>query len=299
MPDNKKEVKKPSLTQRRGITGSKSLSSKESEISQKLDKSPLNRSNASSDNDNDDISLAKVVVIIIVVILLAVASAFGIIQLQEGDTEDSNVVEENQDQDQDTQPTQEIEPTDVEEEPEPTEEPEEVEPTSVEEDSESPEEGPTPTPSQDNTDEETQTNDGEFSTSAQTLDTGSQDQNIRIRTYQYDNSNREYYEFLLPSESINGSVDLPSSTAEYNANGNLVFTVSNVDSNFIGICDYLNDRSTEVAYGNVVSISCTNLGEGSFEFLVDTINETPFLLEESTTEIDGEEVSAVSLKIQN
>lgn len=266
------EIVKPSLTQRRKITGQKPMSipKKEEEKAPPMVKEMPKIEKA--EGSSDDISIVKVVVVIVAVIVVAVIAAFLIIKLQSDSGEEGEV-----------EPTPEVTET-----PTPTVT---ATPTVTPSVTATPTVTPTVTP---NPGEENL--DNEFGQSTQYLTTDASGASIKIRTYQWINTST-YYEFALPVQAISGDVNIPNAEAKYNDDGDLVLEVSNISS--FASCTYLNEHNDNMAHGNVEKVSCEKVGD-KYVFTVDIVGaKTDFKLTTGMKEVSDEEVDAVILQVND
>ena len=265
---NEKEITKPSLTQRRKITGSTKIS----------DEPSLKPMMMGEDMDSsDDISIVKVAGVIVAVVVVAIIAAFLIINLQ---SSGDNEPEDTQQEETKTTPTPTTKPTTT---------PEETSDTT-----------PTPTPAVTKTPSDsgdTTTQPGSFGQGSQSLSSSATAADYKIRTYQWINASG-YYEFNLPVERTAGTSDNPGVKASYNDGGDLILEVENI--NLFSSCSYLNENNSNMSYGNVNKVSCEKQGN-KFVFTIDTITKTDFKLsyEEREIALNGEKASSVVVQIKN
>ncbi|HEX9804097.1 MAG TPA: hypothetical protein VGA67_00280 [Candidatus Dojkabacteria bacterium] len=259
MPDD--EIQKPSLTQRRKITGSNNLSSQNT--------NPLSILNSDEDEGgSEDISIVKVVGIILAVVIIAVIAALVIINLQGGDDDpqDSN---------------------DVETTPTPT-------PTVIV----TPSVSPTPTlVTDEDTDEDTDT-DTEGSSDA-SFSSGATGSSIKIRTYQYSNF-AAYFELALPSESTTGGDNVPNATASYNTSSDLVVEISNINSfGSCGFMNTKSEEGA-FNYNNVSGITCAKVGD-KYTLTFDTAKTTSvkLLSEKRSINSGAETLDALIIQVNH
>ncbi len=268
------EITKPSLTQRRKITGQKPMSIPKKEDDNS--KPPIEKQvkNDGGDNESDDISIVKVVGVILAVVVVAVIAAFLIIRLQS---------DSGGDEEPETTPT----PT-VTESPEPTTT---TSPTATPSVTATPTVTPTSTPP---SGDENLEND--FGQTTQYLTTDASGASIKIRTYQWIHTSN-YYEFSLPVEATSGDVNIPNAEAKYNDDGDIILEVSNISS--FSSCTYLNEHNDNMTHGNVEKVSCEKVGD-KYVFTVDIIGDkTDFSLTTGMKEVSDEEVDAVILKVKD
>lgn len=265
--NEEKEITKPSLTQRRKITGIKDIS----------EDSPMKPKIMGMDESSEDVSIVKVGGVILAVIVVAVVAAFLIISLQGGDDKENK--------DNNTTPT----PTVT------------VAPTSTDNNTQT---SPTPTPivtvtpsPQEDDDDDTPGVVGQFGQGSQSLTSTATALEYRIRTYQWTNEST-YYEFNLPLEKVSGTSDNPSVKASYNAENDLILEVENITQ--FTSCTYLNENNSNMTYGNVNKVSCEKQGN-KFVFTIDTTTKTDFKLsfEEREIAVNKEKVNAIVVQVKN
>ena len=267
-----KEITKPSLTQRRKVSGSKSLSS-----AGKVASSPVKVS-----GNSDDISIGKVIMIIMGVVILAIIAAF-LVQFLQGGGESDTDPEATTVKDTTTIIVDDNDLTST---------------GSISDSSDTTEDDTTIVESNDD-DPEPPVNeqlDNNFGSSTQYINSGASGASFRIRTYQWENQS-SYYEFNLPVARESGSYDYPNAKASYNSDGDLELTIENITS--FSSCSWLNDNNSGMEYGNVLTVTCKEV-DGNFVFTLDTKTETDFKLTTGLRKINsGEEVEAIIVQVNN
>lgn len=272
-------IDKPSLTQRRKISGSTSFpAAEESQPASTMMKPKVTKV---TEAESDEVSIGKVVMIVVGVVIVALVAAL-LIQFIQGQNNNSD----------DNTPTPTPTPTTVVTVT-PTIDPSITVTPSVTTTT-TPTTEPTPTTSVTNPGNENLTN--QFGQAAQFLNAGATGNSIRIRTYQYLNMSG-HYEFSLPVQATSGSVNIPTTQASYNADGDLELVVENISQ--FSSCNYLNSNNSNMEYGNVNKIECVSNGGGKYTFKIDTKAKTDFMLTTGKKDINGEDVDAVIIQIKN
>lgn len=271
-----KDIPKPSLTQRRKITGSRSMKDDSGPIIKPL--SEIGKKNLDEFEEGGDISVGKVVLVFVAIIILAVVAAVVFLNFQNKSSGDVNTT---------TTPTDSAEAT-------PTEEVEET-PTASPTITETPTDTPTPTPT---TTQPAGAND--FSQNAQSLTSTATGNTIKIRTYQYKKEKgSSFFEFALPVVPLSGTEAIPNAEASYNDAGDIVLKVKNIGS--FTSCNHLNENNSGMAFGNVIKVTCERVTTGEFNFTIDIkASKTDFkLFTDKRPVTTDEEVDAVIIQVKN
>lgn len=274
-----KDIPKPSLTQRRKITGSRSMKDDSGPIIKPL--SEIGKKHLEEfDESGGDISVGKVVLVFVAIIILAVVAAVVFLNFQNKSTGDVNTT---------TTPTESVEATPTVEDT-PTESPT-VSPTITE----TPTDTTTPTPT---TTQPAGAND--FSQNAQSITSTATGNTVKIRTYQYKKEKgTSFFEFALPVVPLSGTEAIPNAEASYNDAGDIVLKVKNIGS--FTSCNHLNENNSGMAFGNVIKVTCERVTTGEFNFTIDIkASKTDFKLFTDKRPVTAdEEVDAVIIQVKN